>query len=106
VISKKTAHRKKKKNKKKKQELLQIGVVSISPKIFSGLFEGSYFTVLVSGENILDIDNSERKIWHVSLFSGFGHSSSDSVSIANLEPGRKSAVPMSGKSWVSSFSLK
>ncbi len=39
------------------------------------------------GEDILNIADSEREIRHVFLFSGFGHNSSDSVSIANLEPG-------------------
>ncbi len=79
-----------------------------SPRRLSGTFEGSYLicifevavlSFLVSGEDVLNIVNSEREIRHVSLFSGFGHSSSDGVSIANLEPGRKSAVPVGGKFW-------
>ncbi len=77
-----------------------------SSRKLSGTFEGSclififevaVLAVLVSGEDILNIADIEREIRHVFLFSGFGHSSSDSVSIANLEPGRKSAAPVGGK---------
>ena len=79
-----------------------------SPRKLSGTFEGSYLilifelavlAVLVSGEDVLNIADSEREILHVALFSGIGHSSSDGVSIANLEPGRKFAVPVGGKFW-------
>ncbi len=100
-------HQTKRKGEKEK-ELSQVGVVLKSPGKLSGTFEGSYLifmfegavlAVLVSGEDVLNIADSEREIRHVFLFSGFGHSSRDCVSIANLEPGRKSAVPVGGKFW-------
>ena len=97
--------------KKKKKNCHEL-VLLKSPRRLSWTFEGSYLififevavlAVLVSGEDILNITDSEREIRHVSLFSGFGHSSSDGVSIANLELGRKSAVPVGGKFWVVIF---
>ncbi len=91
-------HHMKKRRRKRKRTATSWYCVSKSPRKLSGTFEGSYLififevavlavlAVLVSGEDILNIADSEREIRHVSLFSGIGHSSSDSVSIANLEP--------------------
>ncbi len=85
-----------KRKEEKENNLSRVGVVLKSPRKLSGTFEGSYLififevavlAVLVSGEDVLNIADSEREIRHVSFFSGFGHNSSDSVSVANLEPG-------------------
>ena len=81
-----------KRKEEKEKELARVGVVLKSPRKLSGLFEGSSFififevavlAVPVSGEDILNIANSEREIRHASLLSGLGHSSSDGVSYAN-----------------------
>ncbi len=64
---------------KEEKDLSRVGVVLKSPRKLSGTFEGSYLififevavlAVLVSGEDILNIADSEREIRHVSLFLG------------------------------------